>query len=157
MSRTKFFITEFKDKYYKLKFSIGMQKYSSTILRIGLGLVMLWFGSKQLGNPIQWISFLPDFTKNLPISQIALVSLNGWFEVIFGLLLIVGFYTRLVAGFLTIHLLGIVVSVGYTPIGVRDFGLMIGLFSIFLGGVSPFSVDLFLDERIATKVNGLER
>ncbi len=123
-----------------------MQKWAPVILRFGMGLVMLWFALQQLGSPTAWVGYLPEWTKNLPISQIDFIYINGWFELTFGALLIAGFYTRIVALLLSLHLLGIVFSVGYSPIGVRDFGLTIALFSIFLSGPSDWSLDKFFEK-----------
>ncbi len=122
-----------------------MQKYSQIVLRIGLGLVMIWFALQQLHSPLGWTSYLPSWTNSLPISQITFVYLNGWFEITFGILLIAGFYTRIVSCLLAIHMFGIVFSVGYNEIGVRDFGLAIALISIFLHGSSDWSLDRFFD------------
>lgn len=118
-----------------------MQKYSSTVLRIGIGLVILYFSSQQFMNPASWTSFLPSWTNSLPISQIQFIYLNAWFELIFGILLIVGFYTRIVSAFLVLHMLGIVFSIGYNPTGMRDFGLFVALLSISLHEVNHLSVD----------------
>jgi uncharacterized membrane protein YphA (DoxX/SURF4 family) len=128
-----------------------MKNLSSTILRIGLGIVIIYFSLQQLNNPSSWIGYLPDFTKNLPISQITFVYLNGWFELTFGTLLILGFYTRIVAGLLALHLLGIVFSVGYNPTGMRDFGLTIALFSISLYGESMYSLDRYFSSKENTQ------
>jgi uncharacterized membrane protein YphA (DoxX/SURF4 family) len=124
-----------------------MKNLSSTILRIGLGIVIIYFSLQQLNNPSSWIGYLPDFTKNLPISQITFVYLNGWFELTFGTLLILGFYTRIVAGLLALHLLGIVFSVGYNPTGMRDFGLTVALLSISLNGESMYSLDKYFSSK----------
>lgn len=129
----------------------NMQKWSPFVLRIGISLVMIWFATQQFSNPSSWISYLPTWTQNLPISQIGFIYLNGWFEITFGLLMLVGFYTRIVALFLGLHLLGIAFSVGYNPTGVRDFGLSIALISIFLYGKSIWSVDQYLEKKNAIK------
>ncbi len=117
------------------------------ILRIGLGLVMIWFALEQLNTPAAWVAYLPLWTQDLPISQITFVYLNGWFELTFGILLLVGFYTRIVSLLLALHMFGIVVTVGYNEIGVRDFGLAVALLSIFLHGPSSWSLDEFLGKR----------
>lgn len=119
------------------------QALSPIILRIGLGAVVIWFGLQQLNSSASWIVYLPLWAENLPISQINFVYINGFFELIFGLLLVLGFYTRVVAFFLALHLFSIVFVVGYNEIGVRDFGLAVGLLSIFLHGPSDWSADEF--------------
>ena len=110
----------------------NIKDLSPIILRIGIGLVIIWFGLQQINTPLAWVVYLPTFTENLPISQTTFVSLNGYFELIFGILLVAGFFTRIVAFFLALHLFGIVLTVGYNEIGVRDFGIFIALVSIFL-------------------------
>ena len=39
----------------------NLEKSGPVILRVGLALVFLWFGSSQLFSPTQWTSFLPGF------------------------------------------------------------------------------------------------
>lgn len=124
-----------------------MEKFSPKVLQIGLGLVMVWFGLQQITSPTSWIGYLPEFVNSLPISEITFVSFNGWFEVVFGILLIAGFYTRIVTGLLSLHLLGITFTVGYNEIGVRDFGLSMALVSIFLQGPSTWSLDEYFKKR----------
>ena len=112
-----------------------MQTWSQTVLRVGISLVIVWFGLQQLSDPSGWIAYLPSWAENLPISEISFVYINGWFELIFGILLLLGFYTKIIAFLLSLHLLSIIFSVGYNEIGVRDFGIFIALVSIFLYGI----------------------
>jgi len=120
-----------------------LQKIAPIILRVGLGIVMVWFGWQQLGNAAQWTSFLPTWAGALPISSIALVHLNGWFEVTFGLMLIVGFYTQFVALLLGLHLFGITFTVGLDAIGMRDFGLSMATISLACLGGGAWSLDQY--------------
>lgn len=118
-----------------------MRKFSAIILRIGIGAVIIWFALQQLAKPSAWTVYLPAFTQSLPISQIGFIYLNVWFELTFGAMMIIGFYTRIVALFLALHMLGIVFTIGFDATGVRDFGLAVALFSISLYGTSCWSVD----------------
>ncbi len=113
-----------------------MLALSPVVLQIGIGLVVVWFGLQQINDPESWVGYLPSFIKNLPISEINFVYLNGYFELIFGSLLMVGFYTRIVSFLLALHMAGIVYSLGYNEISVRDFGIFIALLAIFLHGKS---------------------
>ncbi len=124
-----------------------MRKFSPVLLRVAMALVMLWFGTHQLLQPEQWFAFLPSWTNSLPISQTTFVYLNGWFEVSFGVLLFLGFYTRIVALLLGLHLLGIAFSLGYTALGVRDFGLALATLAVFFYGSSGWSLDMLMDSR----------
>jgi uncharacterized membrane protein YphA (DoxX/SURF4 family) len=115
--------------------------FAPTFLRISMGLVIVWFGIQQVTDPSSWLAYLPPWTTALPISQMTIVYLNGTFEVIFGVFLILGFYTRIVALILALHLLDIAYTVGYGAIGVRDFGLAMSTGAIFLYGADAFSFD----------------
>lgn len=115
--------------------------YAPAIVRIGISLVVIWFGVQQMQNPISWLPVLPEWTQSLPISQVALIYLNAWFEIVFGLLLLVGFYTRPVALLVALHLLDITFTVGYGAIGVRDFGLAMSAMAIFVNGYDKLCVD----------------
>jgi len=116
-----------------------MRAAAPAILRVGLSLVILWFGYVQVAHTADWIGMVPDYAvKLLPLPPEALVLGNGIFELVFGFALLLGVYTRLVAGILTLHLAHILTVVGYNPIGVRDFGLMLAMLSVFLYGKSSW-------------------
>ena len=131
-----------------------MQKFSLLILRVGIGAVIIWFALQQLSNPSFWTTYLPEFTKSLQISQTTFIYLNAWFELTFGTLMILGFYTRIVSFFLAIHMLGIVFSIGYDATGIRDFGLFIALVSIYSYGPSTWSLDEFFEKKKNSATTG---
>ena len=130
-----------------------MKSYAPVVVRIGLAIVMLWFGTQQILHAPLWVLYLPDWATKLPISQITFVHMNGYFEVVFGALLLFGFYTRIVAGLLFLHLLGITFTVGYNEIGVRDFGLTLALLSIALSGSDRWSVDRVFGQHSVSNVS----
>lgn len=111
-----------------------VKQYAPCIVRIGVSLVFLWFGLNQIFDSESFLGYLPEFATKLPIQLTMLIMSNGIFETIFGLLLILGLLTRISALLLTLHLIGIIVSLGYNEIAVRDFGLMIATLSIVLHG-----------------------
>jgi uncharacterized membrane protein YphA (DoxX/SURF4 family) len=105
------------------------------ILRIGLALVFLWFGWQQLSDTALWTGLIPPFYTDLSgLSAVTFVLINGWFEIIFGILLLLGIFTRVTAFLLALHMLHITFTVGYNGVGVRDFGLAMGIISVFLQG-----------------------
>ncbi len=117
-------------------------KYAPVVLRIAISLVFLYFGTSQLMNASKWIGFMPDFVSAMfGGNAVLLVHINGVFEVIAGLCLIVGFQTRIVALLLGLHLIGIASSIGFSPLGVRDFGLSFATLSIFLNGADVWCLD----------------
>ena len=117
-----------------------IKKYSPVILRFGLAIVFLWFGFSQLKNPEPWTGLLPGFLN----SSVAFIYFNGIFEIIFAFLLMIGLFTRVVSFILGLHLVGIIFSLGYGAVAVRDVGLAIVTFSIFLHGADEFCLDKLL-------------
>lgn len=114
----------------------------NTVLRIGMCLVFLWFGAQQFISPEMWIGFIPEWVINLsPVSPVTLVHLNGALEIVFGTALLLGLFTRISALILAVHMAHITLMVGYDSIGVRDFGLAVAGFAIFLNGADPFTLD----------------
>jgi len=123
-------------------FSVRLNNAAPTLLRIGISLVFLWFGTQQILNPDQWTRVIPDFVgNNLPIALTTFVLFNGAFEIVFGTALLLGIFTRLVSGVLALHMFSIAFTLGLTPNGVRDFGLSIATTAIFLWGISRWSID----------------
>ncbi len=106
--------------------------YASLVLRCGLAVVILWFGVQQLLNAEAWTIWLPSWTAISGIAPSTIVYLNGGFEVAAGTALLFGFWTRLVAFVLFLHMSLIVFDIGLNPTGVRDFGLAIALLAIAL-------------------------
>ena len=127
--------------------TIKMKEVSAVILRVGIALVVMWFGYQQFTNPEMWMKMLPDWTKSFPISQINFIYVNAWFEMIFGTLLFLGLFTRFVAFLVALHLFHIMFTVGYGGVGVRDFGLALGAVSIFFYGSSMWSLDMLFSQK----------
>jgi hypothetical protein len=117
------------------KFFNFLEKYSGAVLRIGMAAVILWFSLAQFSNTVEWTAYVPDSVVSMTgLSAITLVYLNAVFELIFGLALLFGWQTRIVALLLALHLFDIMYVVGYGEIGVRDFGLALATFTVFMNG-----------------------
>ncbi len=114
------------------------QQIGIFILRLSLAFVFLWFGFSQLSNAALWISFVPEWATRF-LSSGALVYLNGLFEIALGIMLAFGVLTRYVALILGLHLFVIAGSMGFSAIGVRDFGLSLVTISLFFLGNDQFS------------------
>lgn len=120
----------------------NLSSYAPVILRIGVCLVYLWFGISQLTNPAMWTSYIPDYAIRLaPLSAEQLVLANGIAEVILAALILLGYRVRIFAALLALHALHILVTVGYSAIGVRDFGIFVAVLSVFLYGPDRWSLD----------------
>ena len=117
------------------KFTLFMKVYAPSVLRFGMVAVILWFSLQQFLHNGLYTTYIPDsivaFTH---LSANTIVVFNALFELIFGVLLAFGLQTRIVALLLALHLLDIMYVVGYGEIGVRDFGLAIATFTVFMNG-----------------------
>lgn len=103
------------------------------VLRLGLAAVFLWFGFSQLFDGINWVSSVPEWAVNLISLPPAMIVLtNGLLEVVFGSILAMGLWTRFASLVLALHLVPIMLNIGFTPIGVRDFGLMMATIALGL-------------------------
>jgi len=111
---------------------INYEKWGMRLLRIGLALVFLWFGIQQLMNPGDWIGYVPDIASKFFLNTTQIVLINGLFEVVASVLLILNVYAWLAALLLGLHMLGISFSIGINPIGVRDIGISVGTLALAL-------------------------
>ncbi|MBX4181590.1 DoxX family protein [Candidatus Parcubacteria bacterium] len=112
-------------------------RFAPLVLRVTLGIVMLWFGTHELLDPLVWTSYIPTWITGIGISAETFVYINGTAEIILGSLLILGIYTRIVATLLFLHMLAIIGEVGINEIGMRDVGLAGALLSLTLSSISP--------------------
>lgn len=106
--------------------------YAPFVLRAALAVVVLWFGAQQVMHPDMWVSWVPMWTDIFGMTQGTLVFINGSFEVMAGTLLLAGVFTRVVAFILFLHMAVLVWEFGVTEVGVRDFGLAMGLLTLAL-------------------------
>jgi uncharacterized membrane protein YphA (DoxX/SURF4 family) len=114
---------------------MNMKSFAPVAVRIGLAMVVMWFGLSELIHPSMWTSYIPAWLQTLTHLDLkTLVILNGLFEVVGSLMLAYGIWTRWIALILFLHMAGIVQDVGLDAVGMRDLGLAFGLFSVFLQG-----------------------
>jgi len=127
----------------KIKNFITKNKnYSIVIIRISLALVLLWFGIDQIINPENWFGYIPSWLNSIiPFSLETFILLNGIIEIIIGVFLLIGLYTRIIAFIAALHLLSITIAVGYNEIGIRDFGLTMMAVSLIFSGAGVISLD----------------
>lgn len=119
-----------------------IELYAPAVLRIGMSAVMLWFSMEQLIHNEQWVAYVPDSVVALTgIAASTLVYFNATFEMIFGIMLLFGFGVRISALLLSLHLFDIAYVVGYGETGVRDFGLAVATFVVFMNGADYLSID----------------
>ncbi len=108
-------------------------------MRLGLGIVVLWFSINQFMDPDSWTRLAPEYLNF--INSATLIYMNASLEIIIGILLILGLFTRIVALIFSLHLIPIIISLGYGPTAVRDFGLLMASLSLALSGSNYLSLD----------------
>jgi len=119
-----------------------LEKYSKPILRIIMSLVFLYFGFNQMYSPDNWTGFVPKIIVDIsPFTANNLVMMNALLELSLGIFLLLGLYTRFSALILSLHLFGITTSLGFTPLGIRDFGLAFATLVVFLNGKDEYCID----------------
>ena len=122
-------------------FLVRLQRYAPVLLRLGMSAVVLWFSLQQFFNAEAWTAYVPDSVVTLShLSAVTLVYFNALFELVFGIMLLIGWQTRIAALLLALHLFDIMWVVGYGEIGVRDFGLALATLVVFMNGSDPFCV-----------------
>lgn len=120
----------FRKKYFNVEQLFVNMNIERTILRIGLGLVILWFGVEQILNPNSWIGYVPLWLDSL-LTATVVVYINGGFEIIASLLLIFNRFVKLSSLLLSIHLVLIIIELGYNATAIRDIGILVGLIALF--------------------------
>jgi len=108
--------------------------YAPAVARYGVSFVFLVFGVWQIINYQLWLGYLPSFALNLGISAKTVLMLNGTFDFLIGLSLLTGIFLRIFSGLGILHLLGIIFSLGWNDVTVRDIGIILVLISVFLHG-----------------------
>ena len=119
----------------------SLKRFSKPLIRIVMSMVFLYFGYQQITSPVEWSGFVPDFALSFGLSATSIVIMNSLLELSLGTLLLLGLFTRFSSVILALHLFGIAFSLGFSDLGVRDFGLAIATLTIFLNGADDFCLD----------------
>ena len=114
------------------------EKYGPLILRLGLAFVFIWFGINQLISPEGFFGYVPNFLSN----QINLIILlNGIFDTIIGLALLIGFKVRIITLIKSVQLTAIIITLGYNDVAIRDIGILFAGISLFFLGPDEWTLD----------------
>jgi uncharacterized membrane protein YphA (DoxX/SURF4 family) len=126
--------TKYRDRY--VSHLDRYSEYAVPVMRIGLGGVIFLAGAHKLVAPDVWTEYAaPWVTALWPESVLSfelVMMANGVFELLFGIALIAGFYTTIVAGVITLSLLAVVFDLAtgaiqtgkFVDILIRDIGLV---------------------------------
>lgn len=115
-------------------------KIAFLIMRVSLGIAFLLFGVGKFRNDI-WVETIKsmDFFLKLPWDVNISVFLIGALEVLTGISLIVGLFTRLFAAIASAQLLGILILLKFEE--TRDFGLLGAAVYMALARNESFGID----------------
>lgn len=112
------------------------------LLRLGLGGVFVLFGIDKFFHPEFWSVFMPEwFFSFLPVEVFTFIYLLGVFEIIVGSAVLIGFYTKISAVICAAFLLGIIASLGFNDVMIRDAGLLFLALGIASLGAGSRSLD----------------
>ena len=117
---------------------------TSLLLRLGLGIEFVIFGFGKLTDLPSWIGFVPPWMSPfLPISTAMFLQAVGVGELILGVLLIAGLWVRVIAALSALHLLGVLIALGYNDLAVRDFVSFMAALALFALGYAScqYSID----------------
>jgi len=102
-----------------------------------LGFVFFVFGVWQILNPGYWTAYLPKFLYFLSPEEF--FRINGIFNFLVGLALILNFHPLIFSLLAIFHLLGVIFVIGiYNDIAIRDLGLLFLAIGIFLDNLKQF-------------------
>lgn len=125
-------------------------KIPLVVLRVSVGLAFLVFGigkfqNDYLARTIQTMGLFQALPWDVRFST----NLIGLMEVFTGLLLMLGWFSRLAAGLAVAQLTVILFLFGFSE--VRDFGLLGAAVCLFLANDKTYSLDWFLAKRRINK------
>ncbi|MBI2451892.1 DoxX family membrane protein [Candidatus Pacearchaeota archaeon] len=117
------------------------ERYAPAVVRYGVGIVFFLLGVSQITGPEGWIAWFPSWITSFGFSIPTFIFLNGIFDSLVGLLLIIGLLTRIISLLAVLHLVGVISVLGYNDIAIRDFGLLLAALSVFLHDPDKLCLD----------------
>jgi uncharacterized membrane protein YphA (DoxX/SURF4 family) len=124
-------------------------KYNGLILRVFLGLTVLFWGYEKLVIEKLTKSYTVDYGGFMPIDVQTFLQFAGWGQIIMGICLILGLLTRVQAtiavmmGLVTIIVPGLII-IQDVPHFAYAFAFTGGALVLFLEGSGPLSLDHWL-------------
>ena len=111
--------------------------YSKWAIRIGVVAVFLWFGIDKFFHPVYWLNaWVPSSVLTLAgkfgINDIQFIYLIGVFEVVVGLSLITGIFSRVFSYLAVVFLIFVLSFIGFNEVTVRDLAIIGGLLAVAL-------------------------
>ncbi len=113
------------------RISNGVKITPALALRIGLGLGFVYVAVHMLSDPQSWLGFIPNWISKLIDPRIFL-SLHSGFELILGILLLIGVFPKITSLLSFFDMFAILIFYGVDSVTFRDFGLMMASLALFL-------------------------
>ncbi len=126
---------------------MAARDYAPVAVRLGVSIVFLLLGIDQFVHTTAWTGYLPQwFIDFLPAWQTPekFMIVNAMFDCLLGLLLLIGVFTRIVAVIAVLHLTGVIITIGYTDIAIRDIGILLGALAVALYGSDRWCLERML-------------
>jgi len=102
-----------------------MSKHAFHVLRIGVGITVLWIGIMIVQEPLSWAGYMDPWVINLiPFPLETMMLMAGIFDILLGVLLLVNVMTKAVGYIVALHMLGILIAGGINDITVRDIAIL---------------------------------
>lgn len=122
------------------------KKIAFLLLRVSIGVVFLKFGIGKFQGDY-WTRTIKtmEFFQQLPIDVNTTVWIVGIVEVLTGICLITGLFTKIFSALATIQLISILVLLKFSPI--RDVGLLGAALYISLVEEKSFGIDYLLNKK----------
>lgn len=108
-----------------------MQDGTLNILRVGMGITFLWVGLLILQSPESWGGLMQPWASTIlgDAMQESMIT-TAIFDILVGLLLVIGIFTWQAALVGAIHLAVVLTVVGIDAITVRDIALLTGCLAL---------------------------
>ncbi len=122
----------------KIKF---FSSITCAIIRIGVSLSYLFFGFQHFVYTHQWIESMPNFIiANSPLDSETLVHFSGAIEIVFGLALLLGVYSRASAVILTIFTGASIVISGFNNLNPQVILVLVATLIVAFNGYDVVSL-----------------
>lgn len=134
--------------------NISTREYAPLFVRLGVGFVFLLLGIQQFLFTEQWTTWLPHWlTQALPDAAPAMhvILVNASIDVLLGLALLLGIFTRIVAILMVIHLVGVLLTLGYNDIAIRDLGILLAAIAVAIHGADRWCLEMRWKKHTASK------
>jgi hypothetical protein len=112
------------------------------ILLAAFVFVFGYFGIDKFVTPVLWMGFLPAWMDGLlGMPKETWIAVVGAAEIVMAVMLLIphSLVRRIGAGLIILHLITVVIQVGWNDIGVRDIGLLLSAAAMYLLIPTPAS------------------